>query len=254
MNPYIGITDFTDFSQVEAMLATFNANRPEGNDRQLHIGVMMSYKTLHDLPTKWADAFPPKEQIARIFSSEETLNCLHYADYGEHDDLESCLMKAVSYGGPNLHALQLDIPWPNYLEVATFIEKVDRPLELILQVGGRSLTEIDENPLWLVSNLSDYHGVTRILLDRSMGKGKPMDPASLRPFIATVAERLPEIGIGVAGGLGPETTHLLQPLLEEFPDISWDAQGRLRPTHNALDPVDWTMAGEYLVKSLQLIS
>ncbi len=254
MVPYIGITDFTDYSQVEAMLAVFNAHRPPGSKRKLHVGVMMSYKTLNDLPTRWSMAFPPKEGIASVFSSTETYNCLHYADYGENNYLADHLLRAVSYGGEHLHALQLDMTWPNYLEVANFLERFDRPLEIILQVSESSLTEIDENPLYLVSKLGDYHGATRILLDRSIGRGQPMDVNRMRPYIAAVAELLPEIGISVAGGLGPHSTHLLEPLLRDFPDLSWDAQGRLRPSGNSLDPIDWEMAGYYLVKSLELLS
>ena len=68
-----------------------------------------------------------------------------------------------------------------------------------------------------------------------------------------IKENIPEFGIVVAGGLGPRTLHLIEPIIEEFPDISIDAQGQLRPSHNALDPIDWDMAGEYLTKSLQML-
>ena len=63
-NPYISITDFTHADQVRRMLGVLNA---ECTDRLLGVGVMMSYKTLNGLETKWSKAFPPKEKIREIF-------------------------------------------------------------------------------------------------------------------------------------------------------------------------------------------
>jgi hypothetical protein len=81
--PYIGITDFMTYEQVEHMLEVFNKHLHLSNqqNRRLHVGVMMNYETLHRLPTKWSKAFPVNESIASIFQSSETMNCLHYADY-----------------------------------------------------------------------------------------------------------------------------------------------------------------------------
>ena len=59
--------------------------------------------------------------------------------------------------------------------------------------------------------------------------------------------------IVAAGGLGPETMHLVDPIVKEFPDVSIDAQGRLRPSESALDPVDWNTAGAYIIKALELL-
>ena len=60
-------------------------------------------------------------------------------------------------------------------------------------------------------------------------------------------------GIVAAGGLGPESVGLVEPLYREFPDLSIDAQGKLRPSGSALHPIDWDMAETYLVKALQLL-
>jgi hypothetical protein len=96
MNPYIGITDFMDFGQVQEMSRVFSAHLPQGSERKLHVGVMMSWKTLHDIPSKWQNVFPPKDRIASIFSSEEVYNCLHYADYDNNPDLQESLAEAIS--------------------------------------------------------------------------------------------------------------------------------------------------------------
>ena len=47
--PYVGITDFTNYGQVQHMLEVFQSNLKREQDRRLHIGVMMSRKTLNGI-------------------------------------------------------------------------------------------------------------------------------------------------------------------------------------------------------------
>ena len=255
MKPYIGITDFTSFQQVEKMLEVFNAHKAKDTKRVLHAGVMMSRKTMLDLPTEFAEAFPRKESIAGIFSSLDTYNCLHYADYGKVPDPELAqnLIKAISYGGEKISALQLDIPWPKPSDVAYAKKKCGKDLEIVLQVGQRSFQEVDNDVEKLTSKLLDYYGIVdRVLLDRSMGKGVPLDAQNLLSFIRDIAKHLPRMGMVVAGGLGPETMHLLLPIVAEYSQISIDAEGQLRTSHNIKDPIEWDLATIYLIKALQI--
>jgi hypothetical protein len=253
-NPYIGITDFMNFQQVQQMLAVFKTHVPAGSKRKLHVGVMMSYKTLHGLPTKWEKAFPDKDEIAKIFWSDKTYNCLHYADYDWRPNLWDSITKALFYGGCGIHALQLDVIWPEPVQIANGVHASRKNVEVILQVGANALDAVGNDPEQLIKKLSEYDGIIhRILLDKSMGKGVGMDAKVLLPFARAVREAFPKLGIGVAGGLGPETMSLIEPMIQEFPDLSIDAQGRLRPSCNALDPIDWTMASKYLVESLKLL-
>lgn len=252
--PYIGITDFMTFEQVAKMLAVFNAHRPQGSQRLLHVGVMMSYKTLHDIETKWSKAFPAKEAIADIFGSDDVYNCLHYADYDHNKDLGNTLARAISYGGIGINAMQLDMPWPDPGQIAHGVHTSRKNIEVILQVGKNAIEEANDDPREVVRRLEDYDGVIhRVLLDKSMGRGLGMDAAALLPFARAIKERFPSLGLVAAGGLGPQSIDLVEPLVAEFPDISIDAQGKLRPSGNALDPIDWDMAGEYLIKALGLI-
>lgn len=255
MNPYIGITDFTDFEQVERMSRIFNANLPPGSKRMLHVGVMMSYKTLYDIPSRWQNVFPPKERIAGIFSSDSVYNCLHYADYAPNPDIWKSLAKAISYGGSRIHALQLDMTWPDPDDVAIEVSISGMKIEVILQIGKQALEEVDNEPRKVVERLAQYEDVIhRVLLDRSVGRGIGMEAEGLIPLVYAIRERFPALGIGVAGGLGPETMCLVEPLIGLFPDLSIDAEARLRPSGSALDPVDWSMAERYLEKALQLFA
>jgi hypothetical protein len=251
--PYIGITDFMAYAQVERMLAVFKANAKPGQHRRLHVGVMMSRKTLHGLETKWSKAFPPKEAIAGIFGSNETMNCLHYADYDAVDVSES-LTKAISFGGDGINALQLDMIWPNPEHVAHAVNSSGKKLEVVLQVGKGAIEQADNDPERIVAKLQGYVGVVHhVLLDKSMGKGLGMDAEGLIPFAQAIRNSFPDLGIVAAGGLGPESIGLVEPLAKEFPDVSIDAQGKLRPSGNALDPIDWDMAEIYLTKALGLL-
>jgi hypothetical protein len=255
MNPYIGITDFMSFMQAQEMLKVFTANQPQDSPRKLHVGVMMSYKTLHGIPSKWQNVFPSKETIADIFSSDETYNCLHYADYDNNPDLWKSISEAISYGGIGIRAMQLDMIWPDPGQIAHGVHTSRKRIEVILQIGKNALEEAHNDPRVVVEKLGNYEGViNRVLLDKSMGKGLGMNANDLLPFAFAIRENFPMLGIGAAGGLGPDSIQLVEPLVKALPDLSIDAQGQLRPSGNALDPIDWEMAGTYLVKALQLFS
>ncbi|PCI28050.1 hypothetical protein COB55_04530 [Candidatus Wolfebacteria bacterium] len=214
---------------------------------------MMSYKTLRKIPGRYADVFPSKEKIASIFRSGRTYNCLHYASYDGESDLVKSLTDAISWGGIGMDALQLDMTWPEAGDIASVVHASQKTFEVILQVGKRALKEADNDPQVVVNTLEDYEGIIkRVLLDRSMGKGIGMKADYLAPFVRAIKERFPQFGISVAGGLGPETMHLVRPLVEEFPDISIDAQGKLRQSGSILDPIDWGIAEQYLINALSL--
>jgi len=255
MNPYVGITDFTSFEQVTKMLEVFRRHKSYGSQRVLHVGVMMSFKTLNDIETKWSKAFPPKDTIADIFrpNDDDVYYCLHYADY-DHDTKFTDLARGLEYAGPFVHAVQLDMPWPDPGVVASGVHTSRKQIEVILQVGKRSIDECDSDPAEVVRRLGDYDGVIhRVLLDKSMGRGLGMDAAGLIPFAQAIKDRFPGLGLVAAGGLGPDSIGLVEPLVKVFPDISIDAQGKLRPSGSALDPIDLDMAGVYLVKALELL-
>ncbi len=253
--PYIGVTDFTNFEQVTKMLEVFRRHRSSGSQRMLHVGVMMSFKTLNGIETKWSKAFPPKDKITDIFrpNDDDVYYCLHYADY-LHDTKFTDLARGLEYAGPFVHALQLDMPWPDPEVVASGVNKSHKQIEVILQVGKRSIEEANDRPEEVVRRLEEYVGVIhRVLLDTSMGRGLGMNAVALLPFARAIRDRFPYIGLVAAGGLGPDSINLVEPLVKEFPDLSIDAQGKLRPSGNALDPIDWDMAGAYLIKALELL-
>ncbi len=250
--PYIGITDFTHYSQVEEMLQMFNSHQMQGR-RRLHVGVMMSYKTLYGIDTSWAKSFPKNEAIASIFASSHAMNCLHYADYDAENALllEENLTRAVSFGGPGMNALQLDMLWPNPGAILGAVASVRQPIEVIVQVGKQAFIQADDNPAEIVKSLQPYVGIAHhVLVDKSMGKGQGMNAEALLPVVRAIRGAYPQFDITVAGGLGPSSIDLVRPVVREFPRVSIDAQGKLRRSGDAHDPIDWDMAAEYLKQAL----
>lgn len=254
LRPYIGITDFTNETEVRAMRAAFRAAHPAGvePERQLMAGVMMSFKTLHDLPTKWANAWPHRSVLRDIFLPlDQVLNTLHYADF-DATTSEDDIVNAVMLCGPHLNAVQFDMIWPDPALLETLHDRVPHDVRCILQINERAFEEIKNDPDQLLQRLERYAGLHEgILLDKSMGKGKGLDARWLLPFVEALAEWRSDLTIGVAGGLGPDTLDLLNPLEPLFPILSIDAQGQLRKSGNSLDPIDWERAENYVSRAVR---
>lgn len=249
---YIGITDFETPKQAQAMADLFAANIGTNIMRKLMVGVMMSYKTLNRISTSWAGIWPPSEHVSSIFINHtHVLNTLHYADCDGRDVYNS-IIRAAIYGGDNLHALQLDMIWPSPKDLIGFKESFPN-IALVLQIGGPAFAAVGDSPGSLVERLATYDfSIDYILLDKSMGRGIGMQAERLRPFIEAIYKSNSSISVGVAGGLGPTSLHLVEPLIREFPQLNIDAQGRLRPSSNMRDPIDWILASTYLTKAIQM--
>lgn len=256
LKPYIGITDFMTYDQVLRMHRVYLEYRKAGSERQLHVGVMMSCKTLRGLPSRFTKAFPLKGEIKSIFGRplEGAYHCLHYADYSDLTDFNDVVL-ALQFAGPYASAIQFDMPWPNLGIVANPLAVHHYHIEVILQIGQMALSLEGFDPNKVVRRLAEYQGhIDRVLLDQSMGKGEPMKADVLLPYLRAIRKAYPHLGLVVAGGLGPNSLDLVRPILDEFPDVSIDAQGKLRPSTNSLDPIDWDMAGSYLAQGLKLLS
>lgn len=250
--PYIGMTDVPSADWLTWMLDRYiEADGPKSG-RMLHAGVMMSYKTLNAIETKWAAVWPKIEDVAAVFVPHPyILNTLHYADY-EGREVVASLDLAARFGGASLDAIQLDMIWPDAEIIKAFAES--RPeLRIILQVGAKALALIDDDADTLIERLKPYEGAIHdVLLDKSGGRGLGMDAALLEPFIYEIRARRPDLGITLAGGLGPDTLRLVEPLARKFPELSIDAQGRLRPSGDAHDPIDIQRAADYLRKAIAM--
>ncbi len=259
--PYIGITDFPTWETTQRMIDCFKKNQ-SGIPHALHIGIMCSYKSLNGHATKYDDVWPESKYLSNIFpvtGSEPVFNCLHYADYGTtpYKETVKTIVKGLNACGAQLHGLQLDMIWPDFAAIwsALRLSFNNSPLKVILQINSRAFEMMDNDPKKVVEKLREYRDLgllNYVLLDKSMGKGQPLDARFMLPFLREIQEQFPDVGLVVAGGLGPDTLDLLCPILEEFPGISIDAQGRLRPSFDSTKPIDWNMAERYVKNATDL--
>lgn len=254
MNPYIGVTGFTDFLQVRKMQRLFESYLLQGSEWVLHVGVMMSYKTLRGIPSKWQHVYPKKETVSEIFASSGVYNCLHYVDTERRPTLSKDLFDAIAFGGEEIEAIQLDMVWPDPEGVARAVCESGRQIEVILQVGRGAFDEVGNDPRALVARLAQYEdAIHRVLLDKSMGRGVALDARTLLPYLRLIRDRFPDFGLGVAGGLGPRTMRLIEPIVREIPNISVDAESHLRQSGSSLDPIDWGTARSYITNALDIL-
>lgn len=258
--PYIGITDFETPGQVQQMLDLFEKISADKQKRLFMVGIMMSYKTLNGLETKWSKVWPTNEQIGNFFLQNPfVFNTLHYADFADQTTIDD-LMNALRYADSNrtLHCIQYDMPWPRYDMVAQardfFNSQRGRSLQSVLQVGSVAIRECDNKMHQVVQTIGKYRKVVDyILLDFSGGKGIPMDVQLLLKYIREIKSKYgDDFGIATAGGLGPATMHLIDPIVSEFPDISIDAQGKLHIDNDSLKPTDPKKQKAYLHAAMKM--
>lgn len=247
---YIGITGFMNWQETETVLSHFDICDPK-----LMVGVLVSSKTLEGIPTRWPNRFPPIDNVPTIFSSSgRTFNTIHYCP-GEGHLLPGPLIDWVDrwVAAGLLDGIQFNACWPNCHEIEQahelLREKMD--LKIILQIGQQAFEEADQSPTEIVNRLTDWYGglIDGVLLDLSGGYGQELDPDYLRPFLAAIHHERLALDLGIAGGLWAENLHLIEPLLEESPDLSIDAEGRLRDDG---DHLDLAKASAYVSVALEL--
>ncbi|MBI2633130.1 MAG: hypothetical protein HYW78_01945 [Parcubacteria group bacterium] len=245
MKPYIGVTGFMYQSEVVSALSAL----PKQSSRKLMIGVLASSKTVNRKQNKHPRSFPKIETIEDIFIDHpNALNLIHYST-DDDKNLESQLILLRGFGGKNLHGFQLNITWPE-LRALDLIKKFFPDLRLVLQVGSKAFEMIEYDIKKFGKKLNDYRTlIDAVLIDPSGGKGKSFDLHNAYHYIDTVATLYPSLGIGIAGGLCAETVDRIEPLIERFPYLNIDAQGKLRDENDNLCLAD---AVNYITRALSL--
>lgn len=267
---YVGACDVYSPEDARAMAKELRENR-RSPDRKVMIGVMTHPLALHpEIEGPGLDevrkVFPTREELAGGFTDDpDVLNTIHYADlYGPRagKNLSANLELTVEYGGENLHAIQLDVTWPDADELKGFMKKHPQ-IRMILQIGTFALEKAGNDPQTVINRLREYgDSIDHVLFDKSMGKGKSMNSEELLPMLRLMKKELPDIGLAVAGGLGSDSLHLIESIAEEFPDMSIDAQGRLKPTDTPKDvkghmhstvPADLEISTKYIKDACKML-
>lgn len=265
---YSGVCDVYSPEEARAMADELRESRKNPN-RKVMIGVMTHPLVLNpemDDPEEVRPVFPAREVLAEGFTDDpDVLNTIHYADlYGpkKGQNIFNNLELAVKYGGEHLHAIQLDVTWPEPNEIKRFKEK-NPNIIIILQVGKFAIKDVEGDPQKVADRLREYgDSIDHVLLDMSMGKGKGMEAGGLLPLLRVIQKELPDLGLAVAGGLGPESVDDLKFIASEFPGVSIDAQGNVKKEDAPRDklghmlsthPADPGRSKEYIRKSCAML-
>lgn len=227
--PYIGVSGVRDSEQAQDVSELAQGHSLESH-RDLLFGVKATHKTLmlnrenkygrgwYPLGSDLASAFsePVAGQLVAQVFMEEPQEELYRQEFTDR------LTEAL----PQLTGLQFDmLPWHEEDLRHYFHQLRCRGYGLYLQVFGSILDEGPEEA-WRLFN--PYEGlVTNLLFDASHGTGRPMEADRLSRFLDYFAGRT-TARLGVAGGLGPQM-EVVAPLLDVYPGLSWDAEGKLHP-------------------------
>lgn len=224
--PYLGVTGVCRREDCLALL-----ERTPDVGRKIMLGVLMSGKTIRGVRNNWPQRYPEAREVADIFVAHpRALNLVHF-NTKEPEKLVEDLAKVMELGGANCHGVQLNMAWPSPNLVEMFRDMF--PLAtVVLQVGSRAFADTGPSPIVLAERVADWYGgsIDYVLLDPSGGEGKALSSEDLLPFVKKLyARAVPAaIGVGVAGGLSAETMDLMDRLWDRYPDLSIDAEGKLR--------------------------
>lgn len=221
--PYVGVTGFMSRAQVQEALKLV----PPSAKHKLMVGVLMSDKTLAGGENSYPKEYPRRESVADIFIADpRVLNLVHFNTHNVELLSQHLAQITRNFAGQNLHGFQLNITWPS-LKTLDFYRFSHPEKLIVLQIGKEAMKSI-ESDLEFRQRLIEYdQHVDAVLIDMSGGAGKSLNPLASQGWLETV-RGLRKFDLGIAGGLGPWTLSLLDPLIPHFSNLSIDAQGNLQ--------------------------
>lgn len=240
MSPYIGITGIMSRAEAKALLAVLSENEmwQMDKDRMLMLGYLASSKSLQGLPTRYPKRYPKIEDIPSLIIEEaRVLNLIHYHSSERDEKLYDEMLRIGEMCRINegFSGFQLNVAWPSPMILERWQREADVGPVIVLQVGGRAMEEVNHSPSQLAQRVKEYEGVVDyVLIDPSGGKGQDINPAKINVYLHALKEAGIRFGMGVAGGLSGDSLNLLMPILSEFPQISIDAEGKLRDAEGNL--------------------
>lgn len=233
--PYVGVTGFKDVDEIHNIiwrLADSHQGRLEA--RPLMVGVLVNNRTLGNDETEHRSArFPSMENVRSVFqqaSDQGNLMTLRLAHFNTHfpESLGNQLISLAEQCFPYIEGVQLNCCWPDPKQLEAVRPEFRR---IVLQIGSKALADCKHDPKQIVERLRRYSGlITDVLIDPSGGTGQFADFQIMRPVLHAIKNWNYGIGLGVAGGLCADNVNCLQLrlLFQEFPNLSIDAEGRLR--------------------------
>lgn len=229
---YVGITGFT---KQEEILSALEWVKPSST---LMVGLVTTYKSIRALPIKSSRAktIPQIHELNTLcMDSSRLFNVAHYSTQtGSEEEILEDLKCITRAGGRHLHGIQLNIAWPD-VEVLQTFKKLHPEISLILQLGREAMEAVHQDLHLLAQRLEEYDMIEYILLDGSSGQAKRFEVIPSTLILHMIKVHFPHLGLGIAGGISPETMSDVRKMRVNFPNISIDAQGALRDHEHILD-------------------
>ncbi len=255
---YIGITGFMHRQEVQQVLKD-TAEAVQYSEHTIMIGVLASSKTLQGLaPKQWPNRYPKIDELPSIFvKNPRALGLIHYNAQKREDlftELSEVANKCIDVY-PGFQGFQLNNLWPDAEVLKRFRLKYrasELPMTLVLQIGERAFGAVGYSETALARKLQEYkQSIDHVLLDPSGGTGTPFNSEALLWYLRAIRDTGMNVGLGVAGGLHASTINSLSQIIDEFPNISIDAEAGLR---NQEDHLDVTKAIAYVKSAIELFS
>lgn len=166
--------------------------------------------------------------------------------------IEATVYRTAEFqSGIQLNRLDWQLPeYDEFMQEVRSNKIVGEDCAIVLQCHERAMKALE--PAALTERLQrlapDY-----VLFDVSHGAGKFMDTEDLRRYIDDIYQKQLDVGVAIAGGLdGPtlqkaqENEDSLFRLFESFPDLSCDAEGKLRSGESGATYLDMDKVRHYL--------
>jgi hypothetical protein len=222
LRPYVGVNGVTSSAQVAALLEEV----PTGANRLLSVGILANRWTVAEAKEMRPADYPRSRDIPGIaVQNPRILNLIHYTSPDR--DLYSSLHSLTERFGERINGFQINVRWPRIVELVEYRQTHPLPF-LVLRLDRDTLESIREAPADFKKKLRNYvRFIDAILLDWGGPENNLLDPTRALPCLRIVMQQIvgsdPAIGIGVAGGLGPDTLDVLHRLIEIYPELSIDA-------------------------------
>lgn len=237
--PYVGVAGFMTTNEIMAAIETV----PERSSHVLAIGILTSAKTLRGDTNKYPNRYPKAADIEGIvrgvreqFNDERVEIHLHYAVESATTmcaelEVVQKLLTSVDFDG-----VQVNLA-PHMIEDADFSplytarnnEDIDR---VIVQIRPPREGEPFVDLIGAAVDAAGWQCVSDILLDCSGGRGAPLDliwsSMMIHSFRVARGTGRNDVGIGVAGGLGPTKLFPVYGLLCNHGPLNFDCESGVR--------------------------
>lgn len=259
--PYIGVTGFMARDEIEAIQSLFD---PEGRYK-LMAGILASGKTIYGTPNRYPFKYPAVEDISSLLGAvdpDRAFGLIHYntdhpeAMNAEVNKLFTSMTLAHFRHCRQLGGFQFNLHWPEPARLHEIEQTFQRwnptPQRHVLQLGPSVLSDATHA---VVARLEGYLShlqadryvevptfpFSYVLIDMSAGVGKELEwDRAYETLVALMPLTSYGLKIGVAGGLSAANVDRLRPMINLYPDLCIDAEGRLRDDQDQLDLVKTT--------------